>query len=164
MAAGVSILSDLPYPRSGACSGDISTEMETGRRALQHKYNPREAAWFYIVTCKATAHDCVDLKWLDSVKIIALLKVLKTRCITRVTGWHFVIFHVKQPKVICYEKICYYILYVLLYFIVYFRFDSKYIILQELLLKYVLIMLQVKKHPSTPFPSIKENTSIDPGY
>ncbi|XP_078105531.1 protein tyrosine phosphatase domain-containing protein 1 isoform X1 [Sander vitreus] len=29
MAAGVSILSDLPYPRSGACSGEISTEMET---------------------------------------------------------------------------------------------------------------------------------------
>ncbi|TDH13542.1 hypothetical protein EPR50_G00034360 [Perca flavescens] len=29
MAAGVSILSDLPYPTSGACSGKISTEMET---------------------------------------------------------------------------------------------------------------------------------------
>ncbi|XP_032369935.1 protein tyrosine phosphatase domain-containing protein 1 [Etheostoma spectabile] len=29
MAAGVSILSDLPYLTSGACSGEISTEMET---------------------------------------------------------------------------------------------------------------------------------------
>lgn len=45
MAAGVSILSDLPYSMSGAYSGEISTEMETGRRALQH--NTRKAACFF---------------------------------------------------------------------------------------------------------------------
>lgn len=39
MAAGVSILSDLPYSTSGARSQEISTEMEAGRRALQHTNN-----------------------------------------------------------------------------------------------------------------------------
>lgn len=42
MAAGVSILSDLPYSAGDAGSGDISTEMETGKKALQHKHN----TWF----------------------------------------------------------------------------------------------------------------------
>lgn len=58
MAAGVSILSDLPYSMSGAYSGKISTEMETGRSALQHKNNPRKAACL-ILFCEATAQGCI---------------------------------------------------------------------------------------------------------
>lgn len=34
MAAGVSLLSDLPYSVSGACSGDISTDMETANERV----------------------------------------------------------------------------------------------------------------------------------
>lgn len=38
MAAGVSILSDLPYSVSAARGGDISREMEAGRRQHWHIY------------------------------------------------------------------------------------------------------------------------------
>ncbi|XP_029907521.1 protein tyrosine phosphatase domain-containing protein 1 [Myripristis murdjan] len=34
MAAGVSLISDLPYSISGACSGDISTDMETANERV----------------------------------------------------------------------------------------------------------------------------------
>lgn len=47
MAAGVSILRDLSHSMSGACSGGISTEMETGRGPLQHRHNSCRL-WNYI--------------------------------------------------------------------------------------------------------------------
>lgn len=50
MAAGVSILSDLPYSTSGAHSGDNGTEMETGRRALQHTDTHEESCWVVFYT------------------------------------------------------------------------------------------------------------------
>lgn len=54
MAAGVSILSDLPYSTRGACGEEISTEMETGRKAL-HKNNTTSCLIFYFQTM---AQDC----------------------------------------------------------------------------------------------------------
>jgi len=39
MAAGVSIVTDLPFSMSGSQRGEISAEMETGTRALQHENN-----------------------------------------------------------------------------------------------------------------------------
>lgn len=61
MAAGVSILSDLPYSMSGARSGEISTqmEMETGRRAPLHKNNTKQQL----------RHRPGELKWFDLEKM-----------------------------------------------------------------------------------------------
>lgn len=53
MAAGVSILSDLPYSMSEARIGEISREMETGKRAPQKQY--KKSRWIYLcMFCKAT--------------------------------------------------------------------------------------------------------------
>ena len=38
MAAGVSLLSDLPYSSSGAYSGELNIEMEPGNTTLILKY------------------------------------------------------------------------------------------------------------------------------
>lgn len=48
MAAGVSILSDLPNSIGGARSGETSTEMEAGRRALHHTNNTGTTPAFYL--------------------------------------------------------------------------------------------------------------------
>lgn len=47
MAAGVSILSDLPYSTSGARSGEINAEMETGKRTTHH----HSSRCCFIVVC-----------------------------------------------------------------------------------------------------------------
>lgn len=62
MAAGVSILSDLPYSMSEARIGEISREMETGKRAPQHKSNTRKAAGFICECFTKQQNRVLDLK------------------------------------------------------------------------------------------------------